>query len=78
MSHIENFPRGIAWDPARRRYRIRLYFRKRVVWLSYTRDLTVAEAEYRKAIEHRKMLTALPDEVRGIDGYITAIKLGQI
>lgn len=47
-------PKGVFYDPDRRRYRVRTYRHSRVVWCTYHRDYEAAIAAHDHAVRARQ------------------------
>jgi hypothetical protein len=67
-------PRGIIYDPARQRYRVRLYHFHRVVWLSYTRTLNDALADFNAAKHKQADVRCHTSSIRSVQDYVTALQ----
>lgn len=67
-------PRGMIYDPARRRFRVRLYRKHREIWLSYAHDYLEALKQYQKAKACQARIRSHEGAITGLDGYIAAIQ----
>jgi len=66
-------PKGVIWDPERKRYRIRRYVRNRVVYLAYTRDWEMVAyhaAQADEAARGAPRTEIVADNARTLDEYI--------
>lgn len=57
-------PRGVIYDPAKRRFRVRLYARQRPVWTSYHYDHGEALAALERAKAHRERVMAWDETIK--------------
>jgi hypothetical protein len=49
-----SYPLGLTYESCRQRYRVRLYYRQKVVWRSYHPTLHEARQALMQAHEHRQ------------------------
>lgn len=66
-------PRGVSYDPARRRYRVRLYCNDRVIWLTYARSLDDALRDYESALVRQQENELAGHVVRGASSLATLL-----
>jgi hypothetical protein len=67
-------PRGVTYEPKRRRYRVRLYQLDRPVWVSYSRSYADAMDQYDQARQRQRSLRASPRGAPRIRGHWTALR----
>lgn len=67
-------PRGISYETARGRYRIRLYFRDRVIWLSYKRSLKDALVDLQLAQAAQRKIDLSQNVARGATGLAAMLQ----
>lgn len=66
-------PRGVIYDPKRKRYRVRLYRRSRPVYLAYASSYDEAIAKYKEAQDMQRSVNHNEGDVRGVDGSVHAL-----
>lgn len=67
-------PRGVIYDPARQRYRVRLYRFHRVIWLSYARSVEEALTDFDNAKVEQKRIKEHTGHIHSVDDYVDALK----
>lgn len=66
-------PRGMTYDPDRKRFRIRLYAGDTVVWLSYQTTLDAALADYDEALATQQQVDLDQHTARGATGLAATL-----
>ena len=67
-------PRGVTYEPTRRRYRVRLYQLDRPIWVSYCSSYAAAMNDYDRARQRQRSLRSRTGSSQGIRSYFTALR----
>lgn len=59
-----SLPRGVIYDPVKRRYRVRIYVRQRPIWTTYHYCVYEALAAHERALAHRERVMHLDEAVK--------------
>ena len=78
MSRIDpngnQLPRGVIYDPARQRYRVRFYQGSRVVYLNYAHAFDEAMTMYDEGLKTQEHIRSRQGSLRSSDDYIDALR----